>query len=203
MMFLLFTSLFLYGDGHFEYVGSKKCMTCHKKEERGDQAGAWQETAHANALQKLHTEQARIWAEERGFKTPPYETPACVKCHVVGFESGGFELKDSTFWNPKKGDKKGAKAVARMEQLKNVGCEACHGPGGSYKSRKKMEAIFKGEIDGASLGLQEVTEKTCVTCHNPASPAFKEPFNFEESLKKISHAYPPGMREQILEELKK
>ena len=93
------------------------------------------------------------------------------------------------FWNPAADDKEGAKAVKLMIDLQSVGCESCHGPGSAYKSSKVKNAILAGEITAASVGLLEVNEATCLTCHNEKSPTFKS-FNFEEKSAKIAHPYP-------------
>ena len=76
-----------------------------------------------------------------------------------------------------------------MENLKGIVCEVCHGPGSKYKSKKKMVAINKGKMDGASLGLIQPTEKLCIGCHNEESPSYK-PFDFEKFYPKIAHPLP-------------
>ena len=40
-------------DEH-QYVGAKKCKTCHKKEPIGNQYGVWLDGKHANAFAYLH-----------------------------------------------------------------------------------------------------------------------------------------------------
>jgi hypothetical protein len=39
-----------------EYVGVKKCRSCHKKELMGDQYRAWLDGPHANALETLKSD---------------------------------------------------------------------------------------------------------------------------------------------------
>ena len=66
-----------------------------------------------------------------------------------------------------------------------VGCEACHGPGSLYKSRK----IMKDKEASMKVGLIIPDEKTCIKCHNEESPTFKE-FKYAEMLEKVAHPYP-------------
>jgi hypothetical protein len=63
----------------------------------------------------------------------------CVSCHVTGY------------------GKPGGATVTHVADLKNVGCESCHGPGSVHV-----------ESGGASLAHMrtEVPERVCVACHN-------------------------------------
>jgi hypothetical protein len=175
----------------FDFIGNLKCKVCHKKEEKGAQFSKWEASRHANAFETLKTEKADQIAKNKGFEVEAWKAPECLKCHTTGFETGGYEVKDESFWNPVEDDKVGKKAVKRMKGLQSVGCEACHGPGSKYKSKKTMQAIYSGEIEGSTVGLQPVNEETCTACHNKTSPTFK-PFNFEERSEKIAHPIPKG-----------
>jgi hypothetical protein len=158
-------------ESAFEYVGVKRCKTCHKKEASGDQYGKWLEGAHAKAYESLASEESIAKAEELGLGNPQ-EAPECLECHATAFAVMGD-----------------AKAKITLEE--GVSCESCHGAGSEYKSKKTMVALAKGEIDPASVGLMTPTEETCVGCHNPDNP-FHEEFVFEEFLAKIAHPYPEG-----------
>ncbi len=175
----------------FEYVGTKKCGSCHKKEEQGAQLGKWESGSHAGAFETLKSEEAIKIAQEKGLEMDPWEAAECLKCHTTGYGAGGYEVKDEAFWNPAADDRKGKKAVKLMSALQAVGCESCHGPGSEYKSKKKMKAIYAGEVDGATLGLMPITEETCVGCHNEESPTFKA-FDFAKQKDEIAHPYPEG-----------
>ncbi|NQV37790.1 MAG: cytochrome C554 [Candidatus Marinimicrobia bacterium] len=175
----------------FEYVGSRKCGMCHKKEASGAQLKVWEDSKHSKAFETLKSEEAIAIAKEKGLANDPWEAPECIKCHTTGFGKGGYEVKEEAFWNPAADDRDGKKAVKRMTGLQAVGCEMCHGAGSEYKSRKVMKAIYNDETDGAAVGLLAVTEETCLGCHNDESPSFKE-FNFEEALAKIAHPFPEG-----------
>jgi len=63
--------------------------------------------------------------------------PECVVCHVVGMDY------ESGFVSPEK-----------TPQLKNVGCEVCHGPGSAHN---------------AAMGYKPTTEpkSVCLDCHTP------------------------------------
>jgi len=173
----------------FEYVGSAKCKMCHNKAEKGEQYTKWLEGPHSGTFETLKSEESAKIAADLGIAGNAWEAPECLKCHTTGFGVGGYEVMGDDFWNPADDDKAGAKAVKRMEALKGVGCESCHGPGSEYKSKKIKEQIIAGEIDPASVGLLEVTEETCVVCHNDESPTF-EGFNYEERAAEIAHPRP-------------
>lgn len=105
-------------------------------------AEVWMNSAHAGALKTLEDEFAD-------------KDPECISCHVVGMDSvKGFQSRDLT------------------EELANVGCESCHGPGAAHAA-KPME-----------VRLPKVTEQTCMTCHDPNhSPGFR----YETYWPKIAH----------------
>jgi hypothetical protein len=170
--------------------GNAKCKMCHKKVEAGEQYAKWAAGSHAGAFETLKSEKSSQIAKEKGIEGDAWKAPECLKCHVTGFGDGGYEVKCDGFWNPAAEDKAGAKAVKRMNGLQSVGCEACHGAGSKYKSSKTMKAIYAGEIDGTTVGLTKIDEKTCMVCHNEESPTYK-PFNFKEKIKEVQHPIPP------------
>jgi len=175
--------------GDFEYVGANKCKACHQKDEKGAQYSKWESSKHATAFETLLTEKALEIATKLELKTIPSESPECVGCHTTGYGLSGFDIKDAAFYTPAEDDKDGQKAAKLMENLKNVGCEACHGPGSKYKSKKTMEPIYTGTEKPETYGLVIPTEETCKQCHNEKSPMFKE-FKFDEAYAKIAHNIP-------------
>jgi hypothetical protein len=78
------------------YTGAEACETCHQRE-----YDIWKNTGHAHAMADLQKRNQQFDA-------------SCVKCHVVGFQQGGFVALYST------------------PQFANVQCESCHGPGRSH-----------------------------------------------------------------------
>ncbi len=191
LLLLTFAITTLIADD-FDYVGTKKCSKCHKSKKKGAQYKKWQEGPHAGAFESLKSEKALATAKEEGITGNPWEAPECLKCHTTGFGDGGYTHMDAAFWDEKTEEGKPTKAVKRMAALQSVGCEACHGPGSKYKSKKKMKAIYEGTMDGAALGLWTPDEKVCSTCHNEESPTYKE-FVFEERIKDVQHPFPAEM----------
>lgn len=173
----------------FKYVGNAKCKMCHKKVEAGEQYAKWEASPHAKSFETLKSEQSAQIAKDKGIDGEAWEAPECLKCHTTGFGISGYEVKGDDFWNPAEDDKAGKRAAKRMKGLQDVGCEACHGSGSKYKSKKTMQAIFAGELDGTTVGLTKISEKTCTGCHNEENPTYK-PFNYEERNAEIVHSIP-------------
>lgn len=185
IVFLLVCCAMLWSqDAKFKYVGIAKCKMCHKH-----QMGSWEESAHANAMETLKSEESKKIAKEMELKTPAWQAPECLSCHSTGYGAGGFEAKDEAFWKQTTDKGKPTKEVKLMKGLQAVGCESCHGPGSKYKSKKVMKAITEGTTDGATVGLTEPNEALCVTCHNEKSPTFKG-FDFAARLMDVAHPSP-------------
>lgn len=107
------------------YVGVDECAKCHQRE-----YNIWKTTNHSHAIESLQKKNEQF-------------DPSCIKCHVVGFQQGGFQALYST------------------PQFANVQCEACHGPG-----REHAKAPAKG------YGFV-ATPAGCVQCHTQSnSPDF-------------------------------
>ncbi len=96
-----------------------------------------------------------------------------MRCHVTGFgKEGGFV------------------DVASTPDLVGVGCEMCHGPGGTYtqdeymslknKEYKKSEVVAVGMVD-------TVSEAQCTVCHNENVPMEGYTFDFETSKDEGTH----------------
>ena len=101
------------------------------------------------------------------------KNPACLGCHTTGNGTGGY----------------GAEGMAEVD-LASVGCEACHGAGSEYKTKKVMEDVEAAK----AAGLIMPTEESCKTCHNEKSPNFKG-FNYAEYWAKIAHKVPEAAAE--------
>jgi cytochrome c553 len=163
-----------------QYVGAKKCKSCHEKEEMGNQYDWWMLSAHGKAFETLATDKAKKWAAEKGLGDPQ-QSDECVKCHATahGVPDEGVSRK--------------------FVRTAGVQCESCHGAGKDYRKKKIM-------IDrdlAISKGLVPQSEKVCVTCHNDESPAWnlerytradgsKVGFDYEQALKEIAHPVPEG-----------
>lgn len=129
--------------GQAFYVGTEQCATCHI-----DAANFWKKTNHAHAFETL-------------VKRDKEYDPTCVGCHQVGYEKPGGSVVGK--WT----DTATLAGNPITKDLRNVGCENCHGPGSNH-----IESIMKGQgkadIDRAS------TQTTCMSsCHVPEhSPKF-------------------------------
>ena len=143
---------------------------CHSKEASGDQFAKWQAGPHSKAFATLATEESKKVAAEAGVEGNPQEAPECLSCHVTGAGEP-------------------AELTEKLLPENGVSCESCHGAGADYHTMKVMKSIFAGETTFESVGLLEVTEEVCVTCHNENSPTYK-PFDFEKKSAAIAHAYP-------------
>ena len=101
-----------------EFVGSKNCRKCHIKEHR-----SWAETKMAQAFEILKPGE-RAEAKQAAGLDPQadYTKDAeCVTCHVTGYgKPGGFVDIETT------------------PDLAGVGCESCHGAGGTYVQDEYM-----------------------------------------------------------------
>jgi mono/diheme cytochrome c family protein len=151
----------------YQYIGAGKCKTCHMSAAKGNQHGQWMKTGHAKAYATLATPKAKELAEKAGVKGNPQEAKECLKCHVTGY-----------------GQPKEAFA-ASFAMTDGVGCESCHGPGSAYQKL----AIMKDPKASRDNGLVDVTEKTCLGCHNKDFVDFKG-FDFKVYSAKVAHPNP-------------
>jgi hypothetical protein len=154
----------------YEYIGTKKCSMCHKKDAGGNQLAKWEAGPHSKAYETLAGEASLAAAKELGIENPQAD-PKCLKCHATAFA-----------------------VMADLENQKitledGVSCESCHGAGSGYYKKKTMEGIAAGEIEAASVGLVHPGEEVCKGCHNEESPTFKG-FDYEEMVAKVAHPIP-------------
>ncbi len=107
------------------YVGSQACRECHE-----EQYASYQKNA-----KKAHSwNSVALMAP----KLKPQELKRCYHCHTTGYgKPGGFV------------------SVQETPQQKNVGCEACHGPGSRHVDSEDPEDI-RGKLKIAD----------CLGCHN-------------------------------------
>ena len=154
----------------FKYVGVKGCKACHMVKKIGAQYKVWKTMKHSKAYETLASEKALTIGKKEGI-ADPQKSEKCLKCHTTGYGA------DASLFGKK----------YTLEE--GVSCEACHGPGSEYKSKKVQVAVAAGTLDPATVGLIKPDEKVCIKCHNKKSPTFTE-FNFKESFAKISHPRP-------------
>jgi hypothetical protein len=163
-----------------EYVGAKRCRTCHKKEDIGNQYGVWLESGHAKAHESLSSERAAKWAAAAGV-ADPLTDGKCLRCHVTA-----YGIPDD-------------RVSRNFDRTAGVQCESCHGPGKDYRKKKIM---MDREL-AISKGLVLPKADDCQTCHNDESPAWdperytrpdgtKVGFDFDQALARIAHPVPEG-----------
>lgn len=112
------------------FVGAATCLACH-----ADTHANWTETAHATALESLEA----IGQGENG---------ACLGCHTVGFDDGGFVSRAVT------------------PDLAGVQCENCHGAGADHAAAPG-DLTLRPAID--------LSSSVCGACHTDAHhPTFDE-----------------------------
>ncbi len=130
----MFMVLFiLYGPAFFSgiaegagYVGSKICGECHKKEYETFSKFA----KKASSFESIKKMKSRLTSEE-------YR--ACFECHTTGYgKPGGFVSESKT------------------PELRNVGCEVCHGPGSVHVDHGGDPAEIRSDL----------TIEDCERCHN-------------------------------------
>jgi hypothetical protein len=161
-----------------QYVGVKKCKTCHKKEAIGNQYGKWMDAEHSKAYDTLASEDAKKLAAKKGIDDPQ-KAGECLKCHVTAYDVAP------------------ALVAKKFDVTKGVQCESCHGAGKDYRKKKIMVDQEKSK----ARGLIIPDEKLCLECHNDESPSWdpskytlangsKAGFDFEQAKEKIAHPVP-------------
>jgi len=93
----------------------------------------------------------------------------CKMCHKVQFESWATTRHAKATETAKTSTKRtfepaclSCHATNADEALEGVQCEACHGPGSSYKSI----SIMKDRDKAVAAGLLIPTQATCDRCHD-------------------------------------
>jgi hypothetical protein len=153
-----------------KFSGVKFCAPCHKQDKNGAVYQVWEKSAHAKAFETLKSKEAEEFAKKKGLKTPPSESPECLKCHVTG---GGAATN----------------VEAGFKKEDGVTCEACHGAASGYKMiHSKPENLEKAKAAGLTIP-SKTDAKLCETCHNDKSPTFKG-FKMTEMWTKIAHQLP-------------
>jgi len=153
-----------------QYIGAKKCMTCHKADSRGNQWGKWENSPHAKAFEVLKSDQAKEVGKKLGVADPSTDDK-CLKCHVTAHGVPAAQKADT------------------FSADEGVGCEACHGPGSLYKSMKVMKDLTAGTQDPKAVAFVKGDKANCLKCHNEQSPTYK-PFDFEKRWAEIAHNIP-------------
>ena len=163
------------GEEH-AFVGTKNCKKCHLKQWK-----SWAETKMANAFDLLKPGERAEQKTAAGLDPEnDYTTDeTCLPCHTVGY-----------------GTESGFKDIESTPELAGVGCEMCHGAGGTYTQDQfmslKNKEYKKAEVVAAGM-VAEVSEAQCNACHNTDSPFVGDDyvFDFEEKSKQGTHEHFP------------
>jgi hypothetical protein len=94
------------------YVGMSSCKSCHNKQYQSFSSSA-KKSSSFQSINRLRKE------------LTPEEIRGCYACHLTGYgKPGGFVSEEAT------------------PDLKNAGCEVCHGPGELHVMRKILKLVF-------------------------------------------------------------
>ncbi len=89
---------------------------------------------------------------------------SCVGCHVTGYL------------------RPGGSTVTHVQDLQNVGCESCHGPGSMHVS----------DPEGAAVNVRSPDERTCRGCHTPEHSDTFDFATYRQTLLVPGHGLPPA-----------
>jgi hypothetical protein len=156
-------NLYAQDKKEFDYIGSKKCKTCHK-----EQYKKWSEAKHSTAYEVLKSEGAAAKATAAKVEDP-LTSETCLSCHATGV---------------------GAKNVAKGFDMtkEGVGCEACHGPGSAYKKMGTM----KSREESIAAGMIVPDANTCANCHKAEIVGHEvKKFDYKTEWAKIAHPVDP------------
>ena len=164
------------------YIGAKKCKSCHKSDDMGNQYAAWENAGHSKAFDVLASDEAKKLAGERGI-ADPQKHDGCVKCHTTAFGVDEALIKKG------------------FDHEAGVQCETCHGPGEEHM-KARFAAAAKKEAEPV-IGEGEIIlspgKATCVGCHNEEAPNF-ESFCFHSGMLSIAHPR-PGHRAELISKM--
>lgn len=120
------------------YVGSDKCGECHDQEFRAFQAYARMGRSFEGV-------------EKMKDVLDPEELKQCYACHTTGYgEPGGFQSEQAT------------------PQLRNVGCETCHGAGSAHiESGEKKDLRDSGKVSAESCARCHTTDRVAAFHYKP------------------------------------
>ncbi len=156
------------GDSGHAYVGSKKCKMCHLKEWK-----SWSQTKMALAFDHLKPGERSEAKKAAGLDPGKDYTgdPQCLACHTTGYgKTGGFV------------------SIEKTPDRAGVGCEMCHGPGGTYTKNQYMslknKEYKKAEIVAVGL-VGTITDEQCAVCHNTNSPFVGDDYVFDFEANKV------------------
>ena len=177
-----------------DFVGARKCKSCHGKELMGNQNATWQKGPHRSSFTTLANPESLRIGRERDLTELPSESPECLACHVTA-----FGVPPERIWKP-------------LKASEGVQCESCHGPGRDYRKKKIMADLEEARSKG--LWDPDSERGICLRCHNEASPTFDPQrytladgsstgFDYEQAAARIAHPIPEHVKGHYIELRKK
>ncbi|MFH0918906.1 MAG: multiheme c-type cytochrome [Fibrobacterota bacterium] len=142
-------------DAQHLYAGSTTCAACHARESEN-----WKSSLHPNAFEVL----------EKGGNA---YNPACLECHVTGYE------RENGFWD-----------IESSRDMAGVQCEACHGSLQNHVDEESKRTFSQPGLGGTAAEPRRQYRPgkagyyLCQRCH---VDKYKLPVSPEESWKKIGH----------------
>ncbi len=107
------------------YTGSQACRDCHQDQ-------------YENFIKYSKKADSFKSIKKMEKKLTPEEYQGCFECHTTGYgQKGGFVSEQQT------------------PELKDTGCEVCHGPGSLHVESEDPEDI-----------ITEMSMEHCMTCHS-------------------------------------
>lgn len=144
------------GKVEYEYVGTKKCRSCHGKWHE-----SWKASAKGRSWDALKPGKGSAVKRHAGLQTEKdYRSDVrCLKCHSTGFgHETGYAIPD-----PDNG-----RSVRSARKREGVGCESCHGSGSGFVMIMRdilwNERPYRQD-ELRAAGLQKITREDCLRCH--------------------------------------
>ncbi len=145
------------------YVGTKDCEFCHNGSLMTDVTTGYIATAHANAFNALN---GNSNIDE-----------SCVQCHTTGFDktltaaNGGFDdIAHSLGWVISL-PLSYQSLPSTLQPVANVGCESCHGPGGTHTGSYSFDTTVCAQCHDNAPFNPEYTQWLNSPHVNSVSPA--------------------------------
>jgi hypothetical protein len=123
---------------------------------------------------------------------------SCIKCHTVGYDTNASALQNGGFYGVAQEDgwtfpsvlapTNFASMPANLQNLANVQCENCHGPGARH-------AYSFGQADQTNFIAVPITAGTCVQCHD-APPQHADGTQWYASSHAVTTTIPSGSGRQ-------
>lgn len=157
-----------------KFLGNASCELCHK-----EISNSWKKSIHAKAFDMLSPNTRADKKKEAGLKPAEdyRKDKSCMKCHVMGWEEGGYSF-----------DKPG-------DEWKGVGCETCHGAAERYLELHDKKDLAKRDKKLKQAGLTKPLESsgpgTCATCHY----SFDNPYSKSRDKNRDRNWADPKLRE--------